>query len=160
MAGSFQTVNGNNHYLEANVINDIPSMQKLAQRWPASVPIVWSGYEIGVAVPYPGVSIDHDFGYLPHHPVREAYLLHKDEKPNDHPTWDLSSALYAVFPDRGYFDLSLSGTVTVEADGCTRFQPAKDDSGRDRFLILNPLQAARVREALVQFVVQPPRHLP
>lgn len=159
MAGGFQTIDNGNHFLEANVINDIPAMQKLARLWPDEVPIVWSGYEIGISVTYPRESIAADFEYVPHHPVKEAYLLHSGPH-HDRPCWDLTSVLYAIHPDRGYFDLSPPGRVSVENDGFTRFTPAKDGKGRDRFLILNPTKAARVREALVQFVVQPPRISP
>jgi hypothetical protein len=63
--------------------------------------------------------------------------------------------LYAVLPDRGYFGLSSPGLVTVEQDGFTRFTPTAQ--GRDRFLTLNGLQAARAKEALVQLASQPPR---
>jgi len=155
MAGSFQTIQHNNHYLEYNVRIDIPSAQKLAREWPT--PIVWSGYEIGIAVPYPHESIERDYEYVPHHPIKESYVLY-NPPPHDRPTWDLTSVLYAVFPDRGYFDLSPPGAVTVEKDGFTRFQPKA--GGRDRFLIMSALQAARVREALVQLSSQPPRRLP
>lgn len=154
MAGSFQTINHGNHFLEANVINDIPAMQELARDWPDEVPIVWSGYEIGAAITYPAASIAHDFGYVTRHPVKEAYLLYNGPQ-HERPTWDLSSVLYAVYPERGYFEVSPRGRVTVEKDGFTRFTPG--ENGRDRFLILNPLQASRVREAYVQLVTQPPR---
>lgn len=156
MAGAFQTIGANNHYHEANVYNDIPSMQKLAKQWPDEVPIIWSGYEIGIAVTYPAASIGHDFNYVMHHPVKEAYVLY-DPPPHERPCWDLTSVLYAVFPDRGYYDLSPAGKVVVEDDSYTRFFPAKNGKGRDRFLVMNPLQTARVREALVQLVVQPPQ---
>lgn len=153
MAGSFQTINADNHYLEANVKNDVPSMKALAQEWPDDVPVVWSGFEIGIAVPYPAVSVLRDFNYVTHHPVREAYILYQPP-PHERPTWDLTSVLYAVYPDRGYFDLSPAGRVTVGDDGFTRFQPKA--KGRDRYLIMSAQQTARVREALVQFVTQPP----
>ena len=151
MAGAFQTIGSNNHFLEYNVINDIPAAQKLAKDWPT--PIVWSGFEIGIALPYPARSIEQDFGYVPHHPVAEAYCLY-NPPPHERPTWDLTSTLYAVFPDRGYFSLSGPGRVTVEADGFTRFTSAAN--GRDRFLILSEAQTPRVREALVQLASQPP----
>ncbi|MBI5395008.1 MAG: nucleoside hydrolase [Verrucomicrobia bacterium] len=155
MAGGFQTVNHNNHYLEYNVIKDIPAAQKLAKEWPT--PIVWSGFEIGIAVPYPAVSIERDYSYVPHHPLAEAYYLYTPP-PHDRPTWDLTAVLYAVLPDRGFFELSQPGQVTVEDDGFTRFKPKKS-GGRDRFLILNDVLAARVKEALVQLSSQPPRGL-
>ncbi|MCX6895408.1 MAG: nucleoside hydrolase [Verrucomicrobia bacterium] len=151
MAGEFKVLNNVRRSLEFNVINDLPAAKKLAAGWPT--PVVWSGYEIGIAVPYPAVSIERDFGYVLHHPAAEAYHLYQPP-PHNRPTWDLTSVLYAVFPNRGYFDLSPPGRVEVEADGCTRFTPAAD--GRDRFLILNEGQAGRVKEAFVQLVSQPP----
>lgn len=151
MAGAFQTIANNNHYCEYNVINDIPAAQKLARDWPS--PIVWSGFEIGIAVPYPAMSIERDFSYAPHHPAAEAYYLY-NPPPHNRPTWDLTSALYAVLSDRGYFNLSSPGRVNVEADGFTRFTPGAN--GRDRFLILNENQIARLKEALVQLASEPP----
>lgn len=155
MAGSFKVVGGNNHFLEFNVINDVRAAQKLARDWPT--PIVWSGYEIGVAVPYPAASIQRDYAYTAHHPTAEAYRLY-NPPPHERPTWDLTSALFAVFPDRGYFNLSPPGLVTVEDDGFTRFTPKPD--GRDRYLILEGSQAVRVKEAFVQLASEPPSSLP
>jgi inosine-uridine nucleoside N-ribohydrolase len=151
MAGSFQPIGQNHHYLEFNVVQDLPASIKLAQRWPT--PIVWSGFEIGIAVPFPAVSIERDFRYVAHHPAAEAYCLY-NPPPHERPTWDLTAVLYAVFPDRGYFGLSQPGQVTVEPDGFTRFTP--DPQGRDRFLLLSDIQAPRVKEALVQLSSQPP----
>jgi hypothetical protein len=148
MAGAFKTTHRD---LEFNVVQDLPASKRLVQSWPT--PIVWSGFEIGIAVPYPAVSIERDFGYVPHHPAAEAYCLY-NPPPHERPTWDLTSVLYAVRPDRGYFGLSSPGQVTVEDDGFTGFTPAPQ--GRDRFLTLNDVQAARVKEALVQLASQPP----
>jgi len=151
MAGSFRT---SHHDREYNVVQDLPAAKRLVKDWPT--PIVWSGFEIGIAVPYPAVSIERDFDYVPHHPAAEAYCLY-NPPPHERPTWDLTSVLYAVFPDRDYFGLSSPGTVTVEADGFTRFTP--DEQGRDRYLTLTNLQIARVKEALVQLASQPPDRL-
>lgn len=157
MAGAFAFCNGTNYHLEANVINGIGYMQTVATQWPDTVPILWSGYEIGEALPYPRLSIARDFEFLPHHLVKEAYLLHSGPD-HDRPCWDQSSVLQAVFPDRDYFTLSQPGRVQVLADGFTRFHPARKPgaSRRDRFLILTPAQQARALEAIVHFVVQPP----
>ena len=151
MAGAFQTIGDNRHYLEYNVTQDLSASRKLAAAWPS--PIVWSGFEIGIAVPYPAVSIERDFNYVSHHPAAEAYRLY-NPPPHERPTWDLTAVLYAVFSDRGYFSLSAPGTVTVEPDGYTSF--TETSSGRDRFLVLTKDQAPRVREALVQLSSQPP----
>jgi inosine-uridine nucleoside N-ribohydrolase len=154
MAGAFQSIRESQHFLEYNVIKDLPASRKLARQWPT--PVAWSGFEIGIAVPYPAISIERDFAYVAHHPAAEAYCLY-EPPPHERPTWDLTAVLYAVFPDRGYFELSAPGTVQIEQDGFTRFTPATD--GRDRFLILNEMQRARVKEALVQLASQPPAGL-
>ncbi len=151
MAGDFRKDIGRDRFVEYNIKMDIPSAQKLLSQWPT--PIVMSGFEIGVAVPYPAVSIEQDYGYVEHHPVAEAYRLY-EPPPHNRPTWDLTSVLYAVFPQRGYFDLSPSGTVIAEDDAFTRFEPS--DDGQHRFLLLNDAQIARVTESLVQLSSQPP----
>lgn len=151
MAGAFQPIDGNRRYLEYNVVKDVSSARVLAARWPS--PIVWSGFEIGIALPYPASSIERDYGYVPHHPVAEAYIRH-EPPPHNRPTWDLTSVLHAVHDDRGYFNLSSPGTVTVEPDGFTRFDASPD--GKHRYLVLTPDQKPRVLEALVQLSSQPP----
>ena len=69
MAGSFKTTG---HDLEYNVTQDLPATKKLAKNWPT--PMVWSGFEIGIAVPYPAVSIERDFRYVAA-PSRRRSLL-------------------------------------------------------------------------------------
>ena len=154
MAGAFQPINKKRH-LEYNIIKDIGSAQALADKWPT--PIVYSGFEIGLAIRYPSESIEQDYRYVTHHPLAEAYCLY-NPPPHDRPTWDLTSVLYAIRPERGYFDVSDAGQVTVEEDGETRF--AKSNSGSHRYLIASPEQVAQVREALVQLSSQPPDGTP
>jgi hypothetical protein len=148
MAGAFK---GDKPRAEFNVVQDVSAARRMAKAWPT--PIVWSGYEIGVAVPYPPVSIERDFGYVTHHPVREAYYLYRPP-PHARPSWDLTSVLYAVRPDREYFGLSGAGTVTVEENGITRFDP--EATGRDRYLTLTEKQVIRVKEALTELASEPP----
>jgi inosine-uridine nucleoside N-ribohydrolase len=155
MAGAFQTVNWNTRHLEYNVIKDVPAAQALAKRWPS--PVVWSGFEIGVAAAFPHVSIEQDLNYVTHHPLKESYVLY-NPPPHDRPTWDPTALLYAVYPDRGYFDLSPAGNVTVEDNGATWYLPSKDGKGLHRFLVMSPAQTTRVREAIVQLSVEPPAH--
>jgi purine nucleosidase len=154
MAGAFTTIEGKSHYLEYNVIKDVKSAQALADRWPTAM--VYSGFEIGIALPYPAISIERDYGYVTHHPLAEAYIR-RNPPPHNRPTWDLTSVLYGVLVDRGYFDLSPHGKVTVAADGFSRFEETA--SGKYAYLILRPEQKPRVLEALVQLSSQPPRRV-
>jgi purine nucleosidase len=151
MAGAFTTIEGKSRYLEYNVVKDIPSARTIAERWPT--PMVYSGFEIGIALPYPATSIERDYRYVPHHPLAEAYIRYIPP-PHNRPTWDLTSVLYGVLADRHYFDISPRGTVTVEADGFTRFE--ETSHGNHTYLVLRPEQKPRVLEALVQLSSQPP----
>jgi purine nucleosidase len=148
MAGAF---NSGEPMAEYNVKVDVPAAQALVEKWPT--PIVFSGFEVGIALEYPAESIERDFAYVAHHPLAEAYWLY-EPPPHNRPTWDLTSVLYAVRPDRGYFDVSPPGRVTIDEAGITTFEP--DAQGRHRFLIVTPDQRGRTLEALVQLASQPP----
>lgn len=150
MAGAFQPIRGKRH-LEYNVVKDIPAARKLADEWPTE--IVYSGFEIGIAIPYPAESIVHDYGYVKHHPLADAYRLY-NPPPHNRPTWDLTSVLYAVRPKRGYFGVSKAGTVVVEDDGGTRFNAGSN--GPHRYLKVSREQIIRVSESLTQLSSQPP----
>ena len=151
MAGAFVPIENSAAYGEYNVVRDRASAAAIAARWPTEV--IWSGFEIGIALPYPSQSILDDYRNVPHHPVAEAYRL-VSPPPKDRPSWDLTSVLDAVLGDRGYFDRSPPGRVTVTDAGATVFTP--DATGKHRYLILRDAAAqARVIEALVQLSSQP-----
>ncbi|TWU04706.1 nucleoside hydrolase [Stieleria varia] len=155
MAGAFTQIENDKGELydhkEYNVVKDLPAATKLCEKWPT--PIVWSGFEIGRNLRYPHQSILSDYRYVKHHPLPEAYTLYIPP-PHDRPTWDLTSVLYAVRPEAGYFDLSADGNVSVGADGLTTFNAMP--GGRDRHLIIREDQKPRVVEALTLLSSQPP----
>ena len=64
MAGTFTPINNETH-LEYNIVQDIRSAQKLAEEWPT--PIYWSGFEVGLAIRYPAVSIAVSYTHLRAH---------------------------------------------------------------------------------------------
>ncbi|HEY2250271.1 MAG TPA: nucleoside hydrolase, partial [Planctomycetaceae bacterium] len=146
---------GGNRQKEYNVYIDLEAAKKVFAEWPT--PLVTSGFEIGQAIKYPASSIEHDFGFVPHHPLREAYELYQ-KMPYDRETWDLTAVLYAVRPNHGYFGLSQPGTIRVDEKEITQF--AQSETGRHRFLTVSPEQIIRVKEALVQLASQPPRVVP
>src|SRR6185437_6150714 len=136
---------------EFNVETDVPAAKQLFAEWPS--PIVVSGFEVGLAMLFPATSIEHDFAYVPDHPVAEGYRLLM-KMPYDRPTWDLTAALYAVWPDHGFFDLSPPGEITVLADGGTKFTP--DPAGKQRYLIVTDAQKPRTLETMILLASQPP----
>lgn len=154
MAGAFQLINDKDH-LEYNVVKDIPAAQQVADQWPT--PIIYSGFEIGLSIPYPAVSIEQDFAYTQHHPLAEAYQLY-NPTPHERPTWDLTSVLWAVRPDRGYFGLSETGRVSIDEKGKSHFE--EQEEGNHQYLTVDALQIARVREALALLTSEPPAVIP
>jgi inosine-uridine nucleoside N-ribohydrolase len=143
MAGNFAEAKP-----EYNVMIDVPAASKLFATWPTDIYI--SGYEIGAAILFPAASIENDFPAG--NPVAEAYRLY-DKMPYDRPSWDLTTVLYDLRSDRGYFDVSPPGDVVVSPNGSTRFKPSAQ--GKRYFLKVNPLQVAQVREACVWLASQP-----
>jgi inosine-uridine nucleoside N-ribohydrolase len=153
MAGAFRPIPQDGkmvEHREYNVVMDIPAAKSLVDQCP--VPIVWSGFEIGLALPYPHQSILKDFRYTKHHPLAESYTLY-EPPPHDRPTWDLTSVLFAVRPEHGYFDLSPAGRVQISDEGLTAHTKTGD---RDRYLILKDEQKAKVIEALTLLASEPP----
>ncbi len=151
MAGMFSA---SGRHREYNVYVDLPAARQVFAQWPT--PIVVSGFEIGSAVKFPATSIEHDFGYVPHHPLAEAYRRYQT-MPYDRETWDLTSVLFAVYPDRGYFTLSEPGTISIDHQEITQFNA--QPHGQHRYLLLSEIQGARVQEALLQLASQPPDHV-
>jgi inosine-uridine nucleoside N-ribohydrolase len=147
MAGNF--AGGKREY---NIFTDAPAARQLLERWP--VPIVFSGFEIGLNLKYPATSIEKDFNYVQWHPVAASYRAF-GKMPYDRPTWDLTSVLYAVRSGHGYFSLSGNGIARVDASDLTPFTVAAD--GPHRYLRLEEAQRARVLEALTMLTSQPPQ---
>jgi inosine-uridine nucleoside N-ribohydrolase len=133
---------------EYNVMTDIPAATKLFSTWPTD--IYFSGFEVGSAILFPASSIEHDFPGG--NPVAEAYRVYA-KMPYDRPSWDLTTVLYDLRPDRAYFDVSPPGDVVVSPDGSTSFQPSAQ--GKRYFMSVSPVQAARIREACIWLASQP-----
>lgn len=151
MAGAFSGEMKAQRRKEYNIVKDVDAARELFAHWPT--PIVASGWEIGNAIRHPAVSMQRDYAYTPHHPLREAYA-HYRGLDNDQPTYDLTSVLYAVRPDRGYFNLSEPGRIVVAEDGFSEFEA--DEHGNCRFLSVTADQIVRVREAQMWLCSEPP----
>jgi inosine-uridine nucleoside N-ribohydrolase len=149
MGGAFEPIDGK-RYGEYNIVKDLAAARKLAAEWPT--PILWSGYEIGIAMPYPAASVEQDYRWVARHPLAESYVAYQPP-PHARPTWDLTSVLAVVRPERDYFDLSEPGRVVVEDDGRVRFEP--DPAGRHRHLKADATQAARCVEAFANLCSEP-----
>jgi hypothetical protein len=140
---------------DAAITSDIAAARRLFAEW--QTPIVAVGAEVGVALPYPGASIEKDFAWAPAHPVVDAYRAFKP-MPYDAPASALAAVLYAVHPDDGYFKLSDPGTISVLDDGRTRFTPGAD--AKHRYLIVDPAQKERIASVYTSMVPAAPAPRP
>ncbi len=147
MGGNFETPQP-----EYNIMTDASAAKSLFQNWPT--PIIFSGFEVGLRITYSFESIQKDFGWTANHPVVDAYNLYVG-KPEDHPNWDSTAVLYAIRPDRRYFELSEPGTVTLGPKHITVFTP--DPNGQCRYLILKAGQVERIKTLIEDLVSEPPR---
>ena len=145
---------------------DIPAARRLFADWPT--PIVASGLEIGLQMLIPSQRVARDFSYVPRHPIADTYRsyvvsIHGGKTvltqwPHDHATFDLTSVLYAVRPDAGYFGLSNPGKIVVRPDGGTDFVETAD--GAHRYLVVSESQKAKALEAMIELTTEPPLRAP
>jgi len=147
---------------EFNCELDIPSARRLFDTWPT--PLVASGFEIGKSMRINGAAVDRLFGYARYHPVSAAYhyvdgtYRTKDTPPgvlHNHATYDLTSVLYAIRPDDGYFSVSAAGRISIMPDGSSRFTART--GGTHRYLTMDDRQRARSLEAMTLLASEPPR---
>lgn len=148
MAGCFN----NEKLFEYNIVKDIPSAKKVFAEWPTR--LVTSPFEVGIAINYPGSSIENDFKWAPMHPVTEAYKSYQ-KMPYDRPTWDLTSVLYAV-EGPSYFKVSPAGTISVTEKGGTDFIP---DVEKNRYyLTVDSVQAENIKQHFIGLLTREPAH--
>lgn len=116
---------------EWNIVNDLQAARITFEEWPT--PLIASGWEVGHQLLYPHQSIRNDFPGNGKHPLCVSYGCYQ-EMPFDRDTWDLTSVLQAVEPEKNYFRLSEKGTITIDSLGYSLFSPSP--SGQHQYLIL------------------------
>ena len=146
MAGDFE----NPDIHEYNVVKDIPAAKIIFEEWPT--PVVTSPFEVGIKIPYPGSSIENDFGWAGLHPVVEAYKAYQP-MPYDRPTWDPTAILYAV-EGGDLFTVSPAGNIKVTDEGSTIFTP--DENGTRRYLSVDQAQADSIKAYFVKTITSAP----
>ncbi len=133
---------------EWNILTDIKSSQVLFSQCP--VPVIASGFEIGIALPYPNKSIEEDFPDKLKNPLCISYS-NWGKMPYDRPSWDLTSVLVVAEPEKGYFRLSPKGKINIDEKGNSVFSP--DEDGLHRFLILDDSKKESITISFVNAVI-------
>ena len=149
MAGEFVIPD----FAEYNVFNDLAAARTLFETSP--VPMVFTPWQLGDQVQYPGSSIEQDFAWGEPHPMVEAYK-HYLQMPYNRPTWDVIAAYYACHPDADCFTISEPGNIKVVGKGVTQFTPAAD--GKCRYLSATPAQRQAILEYFQSILTTKPRN--
>jgi len=131
-------------YHEYNIGNDVEAAEHFLRECP--VPIVFSGYEIGENILFPGQVIATALAENRPDPVSEAYALFA-EMPYDRPCWDQTVVLQAIRPEASYFRMSEPGTVRVDQSGGCHFSPHPD--GLHQYLILDQSHVSRILREMI-----------
>jgi hypothetical protein len=123
--------------------SDAPAAKAVLTGWPGTIVMVGAG--VGNAIPFPAASIEKDFAWSDKHPLVEAWHVCRPEG-GDAPAPALAAALYAVRPDKQYFQMS-------------------DGGGKPRTLIADPAKKEAVQQAYSELastkpVGRPPRMRP
>lgn len=147
MAGRFDK----DDYSEYNVLNDIPACAKLFAECP--VPIITSPFELGLAVKYPGKSIENDFNWAKLHPMVEAYKCYL-KMPYDRPTWDVTSVLEVLEPNT-YMTRTQAGNIFVDPKGRTHFTKSLD--GKHYYLTITPEQGESMKQYFIDILKKKPK---
>ena len=133
---------------EWNLVQDISAAQTVFSEWPT--PVIASGWELGNKLLYPHQSILNDFPNAYKHPLCVSYQIY-DKMPYDRQTWDLTSVIQAIEPEKDYFELSTKGTITIDSAGHSLFNAS--DKGQHQYLMIQGKEnIQRTLDAIVRQV--------
>ena len=119
---------------EFNVVADIPAAQYVCEHWP--VEMIFSAYEIGYYIEC-GERLLREKDNT--NPVRLSYEIYCNCPRS---SWDQTTMLYAVRPEAGYWDLHDYGTISIEDDGLSVWNPCP--TGKHTYLVARkPLDEVR-----------------
>ncbi len=146
MAGDFSKPKA-----EFNVFSDLDAASSVFTNWPTE--LVACPYEMGEWIHFPEQSLEKDFRFPVPHPLLIADLASFGGKRNGFMAWDLVAVLYAIRPDRDYFNFSEPGIIHIDRAGVTTLNEATQ--AKHRYLVPRG-SPDRVREALTSLASQPP----
>ena len=113
---------------EWNIYADIPAAQTVCREWPGE--LVFSSYETGNWL-ITLKSINDDDNRRNTNPVAHSYFVHHGKGGRE--CWDLTAILYAIRPNKGYWNLHPYGHITVNDEGVTGFR--LDEKGLHSYLM-------------------------
>jgi inosine-uridine nucleoside N-ribohydrolase len=135
---------------EANFYRPDPASTVYSvENWPGEV--VFGGWELGNEIITGGIFLQK---YLePTNPVSQAYKLYNNYSGRQ--SWDQASVLYAVSPDKDYWELVREGHCQVHPDGSNSWIPGAP--GKQAYLKkkADPREVAKIIDALMVGIFRP-----
>jgi hypothetical protein len=129
---------------------DPAALRKVLVEWPT--PVFYCGRDVGDALPFPGSSLTEAFGWVPAHPISDAYRAFQ-ATPYDAPSHDLAAMHYTAIPESGFFQVSEPGMLSVSENGATVFAIG---AGAVRRITADPSKRAETLAAFVELVSTKP----
>ncbi len=147
---------------EFNIAQDVAAARQVFDQWP--VELYQSEANLGGGIFYPLESILQDFTEPNPHVIPVSYLnrdipWHRDNGDYyDMRTWDLTSVMAAVENPDTYFMVSGPGTVRIDGQGLTTFEPSALGKHRTlgRFWELSESQRQLVVDRMIELVSRRP----
>jgi inosine-uridine nucleoside N-ribohydrolase len=135
---------------EANFYRPDPESTRIAvEKWP--VPVVFAGWEVGNDIITGGEFLKNAIPKVS--PVWRAYQLYNNFQGRQ--SWDQVAVLYAVSPDKGYFDEKSGGYTVVAEDGSNRWIGEKQTNQSYLIEKVPPLEIAKIIDALMTGIYRP-----
>lgn len=135
---------------EANFYRPDPASTVYSvEHWPGEV--VFSGWELGNEIITGGLFLKSALD--PNSPVFQAYLHYNNFA--GRPSWDQASILYAVSPEKQYWELERNGSNQVQKDGSNTWVPGRE--GKQAYLKkhADPEEIAKIIDALMVGIFRP-----
>lgn len=139
-------------FKEFNVVKDAKSAKLTFDNWPT--PILFSGFEIGVAI-HTGLPIVQST--ITNSPVKDVFALSIPLDPNDSKgrmSWDETAVLIAINGYAPYFDM-VKGAIIGREDGTTGW----DKNGSRDAYIVHKRPVAEIEKILDDLIMHQPTEL-
>jgi hypothetical protein len=145
------------HKKEANFATHggAPYSQKAVEAWPPTLPVVFTGFEIGIEIET-GMEVIKQGD---DNPVARGYRIWFEgalgkNKPWRRASWDQTAVLYAARGAEPWWDIVSTGHNAVQEDGANEWLSSPD---KDHKYLVKRAEPAEVTTIIIELMSQPPK---
>lgn len=131
-----------------------PSTAFVVEHWPASVPIVFLGWEVGAPIKTGAVITN---GTATHNPCRQAYIDHGNGVVG-RSSWDPATTLFAIRGVESFYSQVFGKNFVNSTNGSNVFVPSRPGNDtRSQSYLVQKSSVEAVRDAINELLLMPPR---